>query len=55
MSHWTPVYYVNLTVRKGLTLEGASTEARSNDKRRLGYDQVPLDESAKHGFANGAF
>lgn len=57
MSHRTPVYYVDLTVREGMTLEEAISEARSNDERRklVGYDQASLDESAKQGFANGAF
>lgn len=57
MSHRTPVYYVDLTVREGLTLEEGIVEARSNDERRraVGYDQTALDESAMHGFANGAF
>ncbi|WP_305824702.1 recombination directionality factor [Massilia brevitalea] len=57
MSHRTPVYYVDLTVREGLTLEESIAEARANDERRkaVGYDQTALDESAKKGFANGAF
>ncbi|WP_426189626.1 hydrolase or metal-binding protein [Massilia sp. DWR3-1-1] len=57
MSHRTPVYYVDLTVREGITLEEGIAEARSNDERRkaVGYDQASLDESAKQGFANGAF
>lgn len=57
MSHRTPVYYVDLTVRDGVTLEEAITEARVNDERRkaAGYDQSALDESAKQGFGNGAF
>jgi hypothetical protein len=57
MSHRTPVYYVDLTVREGMTLEEGIAEARSNDERRkaCGYDQEALDESAKQGFANGAF
>lgn len=57
MSHRTPVYYVDLTVREGMTLEESIAEARSNDERRkaVGYDQTALDESARQGFANGAF
>ncbi|NHZ38574.1 recombination directionality factor [Massilia aquatica] len=57
MSHRTPVYYVDLTVREGMTLEEGIAEARSNDERRkaVGYDQAALDESARQGFANGAF
>jgi hypothetical protein len=57
MSHRTPVYYVDLTVREGLTLEEGIAQARANDERRkaVGYDQTALDKSAKQGFANGAF
>lgn len=57
MSHRTPVYYVDLTVREGMTLEEGIAEARSNDERRraAGYDQSALDKSAKQGFGNGAF
>lgn len=57
LSHRTPIYYVDLTVREGLSLEEGIAEARSNDERRkaVGYDQTALDQSAKQGFANGAF
>lgn len=56
-SHRTPVYYVDLTVREGLTLEKAISEARANDERRkaIGYDQAGLDAAALAGIANGAF
>jgi hypothetical protein len=56
-SHRAPVYYVDLTVRDGLTLEAAIAEARANDERRkaCGFSQAGLDESAKAGFGNGAF
>ncbi|PWF44009.1 recombination directionality factor [Massilia glaciei] len=57
MSHRSAVYYVDLTVREGMTLEEAITEAKQNDARRreVGYNQTALDESARAGFANGAF
>jgi len=57
MSHRTPVYYVDLTVRDGMTLEGAIAEARKIDARRrsVGYNQIALDASAKQGFCNGTF
>ena len=57
MSHRTPVYYVDLTVREGMTLEEGIAEAKSNNERRkaIGYNQDALDESAQQGFANGAF
>jgi len=56
-SHRTAIYYVDLTVREGRTLEEAIAEARQNDERRkaAGYDQAALDAAAKEGFANGAF
>ncbi|MEC5218806.1 hypothetical protein RCH09_003780 [Actimicrobium sp. GrIS 1.19] len=56
-SHRTPIYYVDLTVREGMTLEEAIAEARKSDERRktAGYDQAALDAAATLGFANGAF
>jgi hypothetical protein len=56
-SHRSAIYYVDLTVREGLTLEEAITEARQNDERRksVGFDQAALDAAASLGFANGAF
>ncbi len=57
MSHRTPIYYVDLVVRSGLTLEQAIAEARLKDEQRResGFDQAALDEAAGSGFANGAF
>lgn len=57
MSHRSPIYYVDLTVREGLTLEGAIAQARELDARRKtgGYDQEALDAAASRGFRNGAF
>lgn len=56
-SHRSAIYYVDLTVREGMTLEEAITEARQNDERRkaVGFDQSALDAAAAQGFANGAF
>jgi len=56
-SHRTPIYYVDLTVRTGMTLADALTEARAErEKRReAGFDQAALDLAARVGFANGAF
>lgn len=56
-SHRAPVYYVDLTVREGMTLEEAITYARQLDERRksIGFDQATLDASARQGFGNGAF
>lgn len=56
-SHRSAIYYVDLAVREGNTLEATISEAKQNDERRksVGYDQAALDTAAAHGFANGAF
>ncbi|MFZ6641780.1 hydrolase or metal-binding protein [Undibacterium sp. TC4M20W] len=57
MSHRSAIYYVDLTVREGMSLEAAITQARDTDQRRreCGFDQTALDGAAVQGFANGAF
>ncbi len=57
MSYRTAIYYVDLVVRVGTSLEQAIEEARELDQRRAasGFDQAALDEAARQGFANGAF
>jgi hypothetical protein len=57
MSYRTAIYYVDLVVRAGTSLEQAIEEARELDRRRQasGFDQAALDEAARQGFANGAF
>jgi len=56
-SHGTPIYYVDLTVRQGMTLEEALQQAQTLDQARheAGFDQQALDAAARQGFANGAF
>jgi hypothetical protein len=56
-SYRAPIYYVDLSVRAGSTLEEALTQARELDSRRksAGFDQAALDTAARLGFANGAF
>lgn len=56
-SHRAPIYYVDLTVRTGMTLADALAEARAERQRRrdAGFDQPALDLAARVGFANGAF
>lgn len=56
-SYRSAIYYVDLGVRSGSTLEAAITEARELDARRkgAGFDQTALDEAARAGFGNGAF
>ncbi|QUN27208.1 phage capsid protein [Cupriavidus sp. KK10] len=56
-SYRSAIYYVDLGVRSGSTLEETLTQARELDARRkaAGFDQVALDAAARLGFANGAF
>ncbi|MBP0635917.1 hydrolase or metal-binding protein [Cupriavidus sp. AcVe19-6a] len=56
-SYRTAIYYVDLGVRTGSTLEAAIGEARELDTRRkaAGFNQAALDEAARLGFGNGAF
>lgn len=56
-SYRSPIYYVDLGVRSGCTLEDALTQAKELDARRraAGFDQAALDAAARAGFANGAF
>jgi hypothetical protein len=56
-SHRAAIYYVDLTVREGTTLEDAIDQARQTDARRkaVGYDQEALDAAARLGFGNAAF
>lgn len=56
-SYRSAIYYVDLGVRSGSTLEDALVQARELDTRRraAGFDQAALDAAARLGFANGAF
>lgn len=56
-SYRSAIYYVDLSVREGSTLEAALVQARELDARRraAGFDQAALDAAARAGFANGAF
>jgi hypothetical protein len=56
-SYRSPIYYVDLGVRSGSTLEDALKQAQELDERRrtAGFDQAALDVAARAGFANGAF
>lgn len=57
MSHRTPIYYVDLVVRSGLTLAEAVAAAidTSEELRAAGFDQAALDAAARIGLAQGAF
>ncbi|WP_175948124.1 phage capsid protein [Burkholderia pyrrocinia] len=56
-SYRSAIYYVDLGVRSGGTLEQALIAAKELDARRraAGFDQTALDAAARAGFANGAF
>jgi Recombination directionality factor-like len=56
-SHRAPIYYVDLTVRTGMTMAEAiaSAKAQSGERNALGFDQAALDEAARQGFFAGAF
>lgn len=56
-SHGTPIFYVDITLREGWSLEETLAEAQRLDEQRqtTGFDQKALDKAAKAGFANGAF
>lgn len=56
-SYRSAIYYVDLGVRAGSSLEAAIADARElGDRRRTaGFDQAALDEAARLGFSNGAF
>lgn len=56
-SHRTPIYYVDLTVKTGMTIAEciASAKAEMEVRTAAGFDQEALDEAARQGFASGAF
>jgi hypothetical protein len=56
-SHRTAIFYADITVREGMTLEQAIAEARAIHERRqaVGFDQEGLDQAARLGFQNAAF
>lgn len=56
-SYRSAIYYVDVGVRSGSTLEQAITVASELDARRkaVGFDQTALDAAARAGFRNGTF
>lgn len=56
-SHGAPIFYADITVRSGVSLEEALLEAQHTDesRRAAGFDQVALDKAARKGLSNGAF
>lgn len=53
----TPIYYVDITPRSGLSTEDMLLQARQLDdgRRQSGFDQEALDQTARLGLGNGAF
>jgi hypothetical protein len=56
-SHRSAIYYVDLTIKAGLSMVDAIASARSEQEVRkaAGFDQAALDEAARQGLGNGAF
>ncbi|MGQ0755600.1 recombination directionality factor [Acinetobacter baumannii] len=56
-SYRTPIYYVDLTLRDGTSLQEAITTAKQIDEqsRQAGFYQEALDEVARQGYANAKF
>lgn len=56
-SHRSPIYYVDITIRDGMSLVDAVNKAKEEHQLRItnGFDQDALDAAAESGFANGAF
>lgn len=57
LSHRTPIYYVDLTLRGETTLAEAIGVARAEWEARkvAGVDQAAMDEAARSGIALGEF
>lgn len=53
----TPIYYVDITPRSGLSTEDMLAQARQLDeaRRQSGFEQDALDQTARLGLSNGAF
>ncbi|CAM4221444.1 Phage capsid protein [Comamonas aquatilis] len=56
-SHRSAIYYADLVVRTGLSLNEAIVQAKELAGQRLvaGVDQTALDAAARLGYANGSF
>ena len=56
-SYRTPVYYVDLTLREGISLNDAIVQAKQIDEQSkvAGFYQEALDHVARQGFANARF
>lgn len=56
-SHGTPIFYVDLTLRSGISLQDALQQAQQLDQARqdAGFNQAALDAAALAGLHNGTF
>jgi hypothetical protein len=56
-SHRAAIYYADLVVRTGLSLNEAIGQAKalSAQRQAAGFDQQALDDAARLGYANGCF
>ena len=56
-SYRTPVYYVDLTLKDGISLQEAIQIAKEIDQqsKQVGFNQQALDQVARQGFANAQF
>ena len=56
-SHRAPVYFVDLCLREGVSLEDAVTQAKSEAKQlaKAGVDIVAMEQAARIAMGNGAF
>ncbi len=57
LSRRTPIYYVDLTVRSGMTLGEAISFAKAHAQERIecGFDQAGLDDAARACLSEGGF
>ena len=53
----TPIFYVDIAIREGISMEDALQQAKALDEQRqqAGFNQEALDASARLGLSNGAF
>ncbi len=56
-SHRAPIYYVDLTLRSGMSMQDGIAQARADwDARKAsGFDQVALDVAARQSLGEGVF
>ena len=57
MSRRTPIYYVDIGLREGASLEAAIGQAMAEAEhaKRVGQDQEALERAARAGYALGLF